>query len=140
MIATGESRSLILEASCRLVEQLARGSLSPTLLLDSSAGCLRLGAAPSLPPPYVAAIDGLVVGPSVGSCGTAAYLAEPVLVPHESAVGRIPPSGVGARTAGVLFQAVAILGRQGLGDPRYLLSRTTQADCARAQCHGADHP
>ena len=84
MIATGESRALILEASCRLVEQLARGSLCSILLLDSSAGCLRLGAAPSLPPPYVAAIDGLVVGPSVGSCGTAAYLAEPVIVPDVS--------------------------------------------------------
>ncbi len=84
MIARGDSRALILDASCRLVEQLARGSLSSILLLDANAGCLRLGAAPNLPTHYVEAIDGLVVGPSAGSCGTAAYLAEPVIVPDIS--------------------------------------------------------
>jgi C4-dicarboxylate-specific signal transduction histidine kinase len=41
---------------------------------------LRHGAAPSLPMPYTDAIDGLAIGPSVGSCGTAAYRAEPVIV------------------------------------------------------------
>src|SRR5207237_1363680 len=40
----------------------------------------RHGAAPSLPKAYIDAIDGSVVGPSAGSCGTAAYLAEPVIV------------------------------------------------------------
>ena len=39
---------------------------------------LRHGAAPSLPPPYTAAIDGAEIGPCAGSCGTAAYLGEPV--------------------------------------------------------------
>jgi PAS domain S-box-containing protein len=84
MIAKGESLALILDTSCRLVEELVSGSLSSILLLDANAGRLRLGAAPSLPTPYVEAIDGLVVGPSVGSCGTAAYLAEPVIVPDIS--------------------------------------------------------
>src|SRR6202030_2262018 len=41
---------------------------------------LRHGAAPSLPKAYTDAIDGLVIGPSVGSCGTAAYRAEQVIV------------------------------------------------------------
>jgi len=58
---------------CRLVEELATGSLSSILLLDANAKCLRHGAAPSLPPAYTQAIDGIVIGPSVGSCGTAAY-------------------------------------------------------------------
>ena len=80
MIARGESRALILDALCRLVEGLVSGSLSSILLLDSDAGCLRHGAAPSLPTPYTEAIDGIVIGPSVGSCGTAAYRAEPVIV------------------------------------------------------------
>jgi PAS domain S-box-containing protein len=84
MIARGESRALILDTSCRLVEQLLSGSLSSILLLDANAGRLRLGAAPSLPTAYVEAIDGLVVGPSEGSCGTAAYLAKPVIVPDIS--------------------------------------------------------
>jgi PAS domain S-box-containing protein len=80
MIATGDSLDLILDAVCRLVEGLASDSLSSILLLDPNGNRLRHGAAPSLPTPYTAAIDGLVIGPSVGSCGTAAYRAEPVIV------------------------------------------------------------
>ena len=80
MIAKGDSRALILDAICRLVEELASGSLSSILLLDPSTNCLRHGAAPSLPITYTEAIDGSVIGPSAGSCGTAAYRAEPVIV------------------------------------------------------------
>jgi PAS domain S-box-containing protein len=80
MIARGDSRAFILDALCRLVEELASGSQSSILLLDPNTNRLRHGAAPSLPIPYSAAIDGLVIGPSVGSCGTAAYRAEPVIV------------------------------------------------------------
>ena len=80
MIARGDSRALILEALCRLVEELCSGSLSSILLLDPNGNRLRHGAAPSLPTQYAEAIDGIVIGPSVGSCGTAAYRAEPVIV------------------------------------------------------------
>jgi PAS domain S-box-containing protein len=80
MIARGDSRALILKSACLLVEELASGSLSSILLLDPSANCLRHGAAPRLPITYTEAIDGCVIGPSVGSCGTAAYRAEPVIV------------------------------------------------------------
>src|SRR6267154_902943 len=80
MIAKGDSRELVLEGACLLVEELASGSLCSILLLDASAKCLRHGAAPSLPKAYTEAIDGIVIGPSVGSCGTAAYKAEPVIV------------------------------------------------------------
>ena len=79
MIARGEPRAFILDALCRLVEELASGSLSSILLLDN-AKRLRHGAAPSLPIPYNDAINGLPIGPSTGSCGTAAYRAEPVIV------------------------------------------------------------
>jgi signal transduction histidine kinase len=65
---------------CRLVEELASGALSSILLLDPKANRLRHGAAPSLPIKYTEAIDGLVIGPCVGSCGSAAYRAEPVIV------------------------------------------------------------
>jgi PAS domain S-box-containing protein len=80
MIARGDSRALILKGACLLVEELASGALSSILLFDPSANCLRHGAAPSLPITYTNAIDGAVIGPSVGSCGTAAYRAEPVIV------------------------------------------------------------
>ncbi len=80
MIARGEPCALSLEGMCRLVEELASSSLSSILLLDANTNRLRHGAAPSLPPHYIAAIDGILIGPSVGSCGTAAYRAEPVIV------------------------------------------------------------
>jgi PAS domain S-box-containing protein len=41
---------------------------------------LRHGCAPSLPKAYTDAINGMVIGPSAGSCGTAAYRGEPVIV------------------------------------------------------------
>ena len=80
MIARGDSRVRILDALCRLVEELASGALSSVLLLDPKTKRLRHGAAPSLPIKYTEAIDGLVIGPCVGSCGTAAYRAEAVIV------------------------------------------------------------
>jgi PAS domain S-box-containing protein len=80
MIATHDSRAAILDALCRLVEELSSGSLSSILLLDPNTKCLRHGAAPSLPISYTHAIDGAPTGPCAGSCGTAAYRAEPVIV------------------------------------------------------------
>jgi PAS domain S-box-containing protein len=80
MIAKGDSRARILEGACRLVEKLDGGSLCSILLLDPGANCLRHGAAPNLPIAYTEAIDGAVIGPSVGSCGTAAYHAKTVIV------------------------------------------------------------
>ena len=79
MIAKGDSRALILDDLCRLVEELASGSLSSILLLDPNGKQLRHGAAPSLPPSYTEAIDGSVIDPSVGCCGTAAYRKKPVI-------------------------------------------------------------
>jgi GAF domain-containing protein len=73
-------RAVILDAICRFHEELARDALSSILLVDAKANCLRLGAAPDLPADYIRAIDGIVIGPSAVSCGTAAYRAEPVIV------------------------------------------------------------
>jgi PAS domain S-box-containing protein len=80
MVAKGDPLGDILDAICRLVEELCSGSLCSILLLDSSGKRLWQGAGPSIPKPYAEAIDGFVIGPSVGSCGTAAYHAEQVIV------------------------------------------------------------
>jgi PAS domain S-box-containing protein len=80
MVARGDSLPLILDALCRLVEELSSGALSSILLLEPNGTQLRHGAAPSLPQAYIDAIDGSVIGPSAGSCGTAAYRAKPVIV------------------------------------------------------------
>src|SRR5215470_19553356 len=80
MIAKGNSVSVILDALCRLVEELSKGSLCSILLLDPDDKRLWHGAAPSLPKSYTDAIDGASIGPAAGSCGTAAYRQEPVIV------------------------------------------------------------
>jgi PAS domain S-box-containing protein len=80
MIAKGNSLSMILDALCRLVEELSKGSLCSILLLDPDGNRLWHGAAPSLPKSYTDAINGGSIGPAAGSCGTAAYRKEPVIV------------------------------------------------------------
>jgi PAS domain S-box-containing protein len=62
------------------VEAQFAGLLCSILLLDEDGQRVRHGAAPSLPKPYVKAIDGLRIGPKAGSCGTAMYRREPVVV------------------------------------------------------------
>jgi PAS domain S-box-containing protein len=78
LVARGDSLAEILRRLCLLVEELASGALASILLLDGNR--LRHGSAPSLPKAYTDAIDGAAIGPSAGSCGTAAYLREQVIV------------------------------------------------------------
>jgi putative ABC transport system permease protein len=78
-IAAGAPLADILNGVVQLVETQTSGICS-ILLLDEDGLHLRHGAAPSLPPEYVEAIDGVMIGPSVGSCGTAVYWKEPVTV------------------------------------------------------------
>ncbi|HVJ71366.1 MAG TPA: GAF domain-containing protein [Sphingomicrobium sp.] len=65
----------------KIVESTSRTEvLGSILLLDLDGKHLRHGAAPSLPREYMDAIDGEEIGPCAGSCGTAAYRAQPVFV------------------------------------------------------------
>src|SRR5947209_17876571 len=80
MVAKGDSLSDILEMLCLLVEEQSSGVLASILLMDANGKQLRHGAAPNLPKAYTEAIDGAFIGSSVGSCGTAAYRAEQVIV------------------------------------------------------------
>jgi serine phosphatase RsbU (regulator of sigma subunit) len=48
------------------------------LLLDEAGECLGHGAAPGLPEAYNRIVDGVRIGPRVGSCGSAAFKKEPV--------------------------------------------------------------
>jgi PAS domain S-box-containing protein len=80
MIARGVSLEETLDALVRFIEAESAGMLGSILLLDEEGLHLRHGAAPSLPAAYIRAIDGTAIGPQVGSCGTAAYRREPVIV------------------------------------------------------------
>ncbi|HET8980596.1 MAG TPA: SpoIIE family protein phosphatase [Solirubrobacteraceae bacterium] len=80
-IAGGESLAETLTAMTRTVEELSEYDARASILLLSADGRhLVHGAAPSLPDAYNAAIDGVAIGPAVGSCGTAAYRGETVAV------------------------------------------------------------
>ncbi len=73
-----QSLEQILHTIIELTESHTPDIYGSILLLKGSQ--LRHGAAPSLPADYVELIDGLEIGPEVGSCGTAAYLGERVIV------------------------------------------------------------
>ena len=63
-----------------LIEQQLPSMRGSVLLLDADGESLRHGAAPHLPPAYCRAIDGARIGPSAGSCGTAAWRRQQVIV------------------------------------------------------------
>lgn len=80
MIATGTALPVVLDSLVHLVENHSDGMLCTVLLLDEDGITVRHGAAPSLPPGYIEAINGLRIGPNSGSCGTAMYLGQRVIV------------------------------------------------------------
>ena len=80
MILLGAPLNEVLTTITRLIEAHSTGMLCSIFLLDDDSLHLRYGVAASLPEAYRAATDGICIGPSVGSCGTAAYLRQPVFV------------------------------------------------------------
>src|SRR6202171_1356077 len=80
MMLIGASLNEVLTAITRLIEAHSTGMLCSIFLLDEDGLHLRYGVAASLPEAYRAATDGICIGPNVGSCGTAAYLRQPVFV------------------------------------------------------------
>ncbi|MGB8274200.1 MAG: PAS domain S-box protein [Alphaproteobacteria bacterium] len=78
-ISTGAPLSEILPLITQTAERAKPGLLCSILLLEKETGRLRLGAAPSFPAFYNAAIDGLAIGPRAGSCGTAAFTGKRVI-------------------------------------------------------------
>ncbi len=68
----------IADRLCRRVEVIAPDVVSSVLHIDADGLVHPLGG-PSLPEEYSRALDGIAIGPDVGSCGSAAYLGEAVL-------------------------------------------------------------
>jgi len=64
----------------KFLESGSEGILASILLLDEDGVHVRHGAAPSLPEAYIKAIDGAAIGPRAGSCGTAMFRRETVIV------------------------------------------------------------
>ncbi len=79
MISAGERLPRILDTLVRGIETLRPDLLCSVLLADDH-GHLHCAAAPSLPAAYNAAIEGMPIGPCAGSCGTAVWRGETVVV------------------------------------------------------------
>jgi PAS domain S-box-containing protein len=80
MIRTQAPLPKILDVLCTHIEQRYAGLHCSVLLLDADGTTLRHGAAPSLPSAYSSLVDGVKIGPCAGSCGTAAYRKQAVVV------------------------------------------------------------
>ena len=80
MIATGASLQEVLDTLVSVIESQSEGMLGAVLLLDEDGEHVRVGAAGSLPGAYSRALEGLSIGPSAGSCGTAMHRRERVVV------------------------------------------------------------
>ena len=70
----------ILHSIVKTIEEENSDMLCSILLLDSAGKHLLTGAAPRLPNFFNAAIHGVAIGNGVGSCGTAAFTGERVIV------------------------------------------------------------
>ncbi len=68
----------IADQLCRRVEEIAPDVVSSLLHIDAS-GLLHPLGGPSLPEDYSRALEGVAIGPEIGSCGSSAYYGEPVL-------------------------------------------------------------
>ena len=79
MIAGGASLTDILDDLCRTIDAQAPNTITTVLLMDSDGKRLWPVAGPRVPAGWTQAITPLEIGPRVGSCGTAAYLKEPVI-------------------------------------------------------------
>ncbi|HKA19022.1 MAG TPA: PAS domain S-box protein [Blastocatellia bacterium] len=80
MIAAAAPLPDILRGLVLLIEAQAPGMLCSILLLDLDGIHIRQGASPSLPDGFSAAVDGQEIGPRAGSCGTAMFRGEKVVV------------------------------------------------------------
>lgn len=71
----------VLDALCQAIEEQSHDTLIATvLLIDEDGQRLRSVAGHRAPAEYALAVDGVVIGPCGGSCGTAAYRGEQVVV------------------------------------------------------------
>jgi len=80
MIASDAPLSEILSKLVLMIEGQSPEMICSILLLSSDGNHVRHAVAPSLPENYVKVIDGSPIGPKHGSCGTAMFRGQPVIV------------------------------------------------------------
>ncbi len=80
MLAASAPLEDILATITSVIEELVPDTLASVLLYEASTRRLRTGSATSLPAAWNELIDGIEIGPDVGSCGTAAFRRDAVFV------------------------------------------------------------
>jgi GAF domain-containing protein len=80
MIAAGASLTDILRNLCDAIDDQNPDMLSMAMLMDPDGQRLWPAAAPRLPSDWTHAISPLMIGPNMGSCGTAAFRKERVII------------------------------------------------------------
>ncbi|TXI37557.1 MAG: diguanylate cyclase, partial [Nitrosomonas sp.] len=80
LIVASQPLPVVLNDIAQRLEVINPGMLVSILLLDKHAGRLKHGAAPSLPDEYNAAVNRVMIGDGIGSCGAAAWRGEAVIV------------------------------------------------------------
>jgi formate hydrogenlyase transcriptional activator len=80
MIASGACLTDILERLCETIDAQASNVKSAVMLMDADGMHLRQAAGHRVPKGWVEAITPLKIGPCIGSCGSAAFLKQRVIV------------------------------------------------------------
>lgn len=80
LIAQGAPLPKVLDSLLEMIQAHCPGMLCSILLLDPDGIHVRHGAARDLPEEFIRGVDGEPIGPRAGSCGTAAFRGEPVIV------------------------------------------------------------
>jgi PAS domain S-box-containing protein len=80
MVARGAPLQDTLDRLTRLIETQSDNVLCTVMLLSADGSTVQGTTGPSLPAAYMSALDGLPIGPAAGSCGTAMYRKETVVV------------------------------------------------------------
>jgi signal transduction histidine kinase/CheY-like chemotaxis protein len=80
MMARDAPLAQTLSALARLMETQVDGLTCTLVLLDPDGRRIAAAIGPGMPPDYLAAHQGVEIGPAVGSCGTALFLRETVIV------------------------------------------------------------
>jgi formate hydrogenlyase transcriptional activator len=80
MIASGACLADILERLCETIDAQAGNIKSAVMLMDADGMHLRTAAGPRLANGWIEAITPLEIGPTVGSCGSAAFMKRRVIV------------------------------------------------------------
>jgi PAS domain S-box-containing protein len=78
-VAAGDSPDAVFAEIVHGIEALTRDGLCVIMTLEGDR--LHVAMAPSLPDAYNAAVEGIQIGPMVGSCGAAAFTGKTIVVP-----------------------------------------------------------